>query len=122
MNELGLEKKTNRQKRREKPLTVQDENKPQILQRSKQSSKAAEPSRTSCLSSTPTSKVAKGNTVKGGFSQRQSGARIRKTKETPQIAESSLIKGEGLFQPLPEGLQDCNRVLSTGVYHLPLHE
>lgn len=56
--------------------------------------------------SKPTSEVAKGNNVEGRTSQKQSGAKIKKTKVLPQIAESSLTKGEGLIQHLPEGLQD----------------
>lgn len=67
----------------------------------------------------PTSEVAKGNNVEGRTPQKQSGARIKKTKELPQIAESSLTKGEGLIQHLPEGLQDRYRELASGAPSSP---
>lgn len=55
----------------------------------------------------------------GETSQKQSGARINKTKERPQVAESSLTKGEGLSQHLSGGFQDRYRALATGVTIFP---
>lgn len=69
--------------------------------------------------SIPTSEVAKGNNIEGRISQKQSEARIKKTKELSQIVESSLTKGEGLIQHLPEGPQDCYRALATGAPSSP---
>lgn len=72
--------------------------------------------RRSCLSITPTSKVAKGNNVKGASLQGQSGASIKETKETLQIAESSLFKGRDLMSPSNLCLKDCR--IATEQYPL----